>query len=75
MALSFQPIELSTQGPDKDGMLVLRDGRLIAVLSRLSEIHGALAGRWYVEAAFRRLPTAPEETFDDLVSLERRLAG
>jgi hypothetical protein len=75
MTLSFQPIELSTRGPDCDGMLVLSDGRLIAVLSRLSDIHGALAGRWYVEAAFRDLPTTPEETFDSLVSLERRLAG
>jgi hypothetical protein len=75
MTFSFQPIALSTRGPDSDGMLVLRDGALIAVLSRLSAIHGSLEGRWYVEAAFRDLPTAPGETFGDLDSVERRLAG
>lgn len=33
-------------------MLARRHGRLIAVLSCLSAIHGELLGHWYVESSF-----------------------
>ena len=33
-------------------VLVLRDGRLAAVLSHLGALHEEMAGMWYVEARF-----------------------
>lgn len=41
-----------TGSTDTDGCLLLSEGRLCAVLVRLAEDHGRLAGRWHLEAGF-----------------------
>jgi hypothetical protein len=63
MPTSFQEITLDTRGADDQAILVLRDGRLVAVLSYLSEIHDEMAGMWFVEAMFGTSPHKPRHTF------------
>ncbi|WP_157134596.1 hypothetical protein [Sphingomonas sp. PAMC 26605] len=53
---SFVPTTLDSDTPDSEAVMILRDGRLLAVASCLSGIHGALAGHWYIESAFRGCP-------------------
>jgi hypothetical protein len=52
--IGFQPISIATNTADRDGRLVLADGKLVAVLVRLAdEVHPPeLLGSWFVEAAF-----------------------
>jgi hypothetical protein len=52
--ITFQPIEVLTASEDRDGRLVLVDGKLAAVLVRLSDqAHDPLLrGAWYFEAGF-----------------------
>jgi hypothetical protein len=75
MSLSFAPITLESPFGDSDGRLVLRNGNLIAVISRLGPLHGGLAGRWYVEANLQIGALPPEESFANLESLEAWLDG
>jgi hypothetical protein len=63
MAASFQEVTLDTGGADDQAVLVMRDGRLVAVLSHLSDIHDELAGMWFVETLFGNLPHKPRHTF------------
>jgi len=35
MTLSFQPVTLDGDAPDREGTIVFRDGRLLALLTRL----------------------------------------
>ena len=65
MPLSFQDLLIDTGSPDEDGRLVFADGRLIAVLVRLSEQHGHSAGHWFVEVAFGRLGGRTAPLFPD----------
>ena len=68
MVLTFQVVTLDSNSPDQEGSLVFRDGRLLAVITRLSDIHPELAGRWFVEATFGRVPIVyppPFETIDE----------
>lgn len=74
MTLTFQAVTLDTETPDGEATLVFRDGRLLAVLSRLSDIHDDLAGRWFIEAAFGEVPR-PHQTFETLDTLEAWFAG
>jgi len=48
--ITFQPIEVLTASEDREGRLVLVDGKLAAVLVRLSD--PLLRGAWYFEAGF-----------------------
>lgn len=52
--ISFQPIPILIDGHDTQGQLVLVDGQLVAVLSRLDgEAHDPDAkGQWHLEAGF-----------------------
>lgn len=52
--ISFQPIEVVTASEDREGCLVLADGKLAAVLVRLNDpAHDPmLRGAWYLEAGF-----------------------
>jgi hypothetical protein len=53
--IALQPVEVETASPDAEGLLAFADGRLVAVLVRLSaELHEAvgLEGHWSVEAGF-----------------------
>lgn len=70
MDLSFQSVTLDSASPDRDATLVFRDGRLVAVLSCLSEIHGDLGGRWFIEATFSDIPRRQPQTFGTLAQFE-----
>ncbi|AWN39547.1 hypothetical protein [Methylobacterium durans] len=53
--ITLQQVVIGTQSPDAEGRLAYADGKLVAVLVRLSdELHAAdgLAGQWCVEAGF-----------------------
>ena len=63
MAYSFQELALASEWPEEEAVLVFRGGRLLAVLSRLSGVHGELAGRWFVEALFRGQTGSTVPTF------------
>lgn len=65
MATSFQEITLDSGGADERAVLVLRDGRLTAVLSHLSAMHDEMAGMWFVETMFGAPPPKPRHTFAD----------
>lgn len=66
MALSFQSVTLDANSPDREGTLVFRDGRLLAVLTCLSDIHADLAGSWFVEAAFGDVPIVQPPVFETI---------
>lgn len=63
MTASFQEITLDTGGSDDQAVLVLRHGRLVAVLSYLSAMHDEMAGKWFVEAMFGTPPFKPRHMF------------
>jgi hypothetical protein len=67
---SFVNTALDSDTPDSEAVMILRDGRLLAVASCLSLMHGALEGRWYIEASFRTLPYLSDTTFETLSKLE-----
>jgi hypothetical protein len=52
--VTFQSMPILIDGHDTQGLLVLFDGQLVAVLSRLDgEIHDqGQRGRWHLEAGF-----------------------
>jgi len=66
MKLGFQPVTVETNAADEDGCLVFADNRLVAVLVRLSELHGRKAGRWYSEHGFGKLDGPAHPDFTDL---------
>ena len=81
MTLTLQQVFVETGGPDEEGRLVFADGKLVAVLVRLSEQHEdeGLAGHWFFEAGFGRLDGPSHPSFGDLRAAEnwiaRRLKG
>lgn len=82
-ALTLRPVRVETGSADEEGRLVFHDGKLVAVLLRLSEQHGDMAGRWFLEHGFGPLdgpPSTPcHPDFDDLGTarewIGRRLGG
>ena len=52
MSLELQPVLVDTGTKDEEGCLVFADGRLVAVLVRLSDQHDGVAGQWYHEHGF-----------------------
>lgn len=70
MALMYQEVTLDTDTPDRDGLCVFREGRLLAVLSHLSDMHAEVQGHWYVEALFGEAPMLQPPTFVDLPAFE-----
>jgi hypothetical protein len=53
--VTLQPVQIETLSADTEGLLAFTDGKLVAVLVRLSdEVHGAagFAGQWWVETGF-----------------------
>jgi hypothetical protein len=75
MAVSFQETTLDTGDEDDRAVLVMRDGRLAAVLSRLSEMHEEMAGQWFVEALFAPAPDTQRHVFTDPDAFVAWLAG
>lgn len=65
MAASYQEITLDTGDGDDQAVLVLRDGRLTAVLARLGAMHDDMAGMWFVEALFGTPPSNSRHMFGD----------
>jgi hypothetical protein len=62
---SYQRITLDTGGTDDRAVLVLREGRLTAVLSHLGAMHDELAGMWFLETMFGTPPSTPRHMFAD----------
>jgi hypothetical protein len=77
--ISFQAIEVLTASDDREGLLVLADGKLAALLVRLADpAHDPLLrGTWYLEAGFGLLEPR-HELFASLeeaaASIERELS-
>lgn len=69
MTVSFEPVVLDSC-VDNEAVLVFREGRLIAVVSRLGELHQELAGRWFVETTFDAGQRTPAHPFRDLSEVE-----
>lgn len=65
MDLTLQLV-LVDSGEEGEGRLVFRDGRLVAVLVRLSELHGDQAGCWFLEKGFGLLDGPQHPSFADL---------
>jgi hypothetical protein len=73
--LSLQPVRIAADG-DEEGLLVFGDGRLVAVLVRLSGRHGAMSGRWFLEVGFGpALDPVLRPTFPDLETAQHWIAG
>ncbi|MEA1833923.1 hypothetical protein U8607_17690 [Methylobacterium durans] len=53
--ITLEPVQIGTLCADTDGRLAFADGKLVAVLIRLSEeVHGTdgKAGQWCIEVGF-----------------------
>lgn len=66
--IKVEPVTLPGDFGDEEGVLVFRDDRLLAVLSRLGGLHGELTGKWHIEAHFA--PHQRSDLPDTFVSLE-----
>ena len=64
VTLHLQPIRIA--GADGEGVLVFSEEKLVAVLSRLSDLHDGDAGQWFLEAGFGELDQHKPELFVDL---------
>ncbi|WP_445192366.1 hypothetical protein ACT009_17710 [Sphingomonas sp. Tas61C01] len=56
---------MDTGDDDDRAVLVMRDGRLAAVLTLLSDMHEGMAGQWFVEALFAPAPDTRRRVFAD----------
>lgn len=52
MSLQLQPVRVATGSEDEEGQLVFVNDSLVALLVRLSDLHGEDVGKWVVEASF-----------------------
>jgi hypothetical protein len=74
--IRVEPVKLPADFGDDEGVLVFRDDVLLAVLSRLGEMHEDLAGHWYVEAYFPDQNSGhPPVTFRSLKEARLALGG
>jgi hypothetical protein len=65
--ITFQPIRVITGSDDRDGLLVLANAELAAVLVRLdSAVHGDERGAWFLEAGFGPCSAPVQPVFDSL---------
>jgi hypothetical protein len=55
-------------GYDEEGLLVFADDRLVAVMVRLSDQHGELAGRFFLEVGFGGLNSPGDHIFPDIAA-------
>lgn len=78
MNITFRPVEVALHPRRSEGLLVLCEGGLCAVLTRLDEEVDAPGG-WFVEAAFGALDDRQHPSFAELADVEawvrERLAG
>ena len=73
LVLQLQPIAVDTGSPDRDGMLVMANGLLVAVLVRLAEPEHDNVGSWFLEVGFGRLQGQRVPTFPTLDDASRWL--
>lgn len=67
MAASAYRLKVNTRSADEEGVLLLVDGRLTAILVRLADqVHEQEIGRWCVEALFGASGCLPHESFASL---------
>lgn len=69
MNIRFQLVQVAAEGGG-EGRLTYVEDQLVAVLVRLSALHGEAAGRWFLEAAFGELDGRAHPTFCDLGEAE-----
>ncbi len=65
MTFTLQPMRVAT-GFDEEGMMVLDEQRLLAVLVRLSDENEVAPGQWYLEAGFGPLDGGSHPLFSNL---------
>lgn len=65
MNFTLQPVNIANRH-DGEGQLVFADGRLLAILVRLSDIHDDTAGSWFLEFGFEDLDHPPQAIFPNL---------
>ena len=73
MSISLQPVRIGT-GYDEDGLLVLADDYLVAVLVRLTDRHGEEAGKWFLETGYGRLSRRQQRIFADIDAAQGYIA-
>lgn len=66
MNLRLQPVQVATGSDDQESELVFHEGFLVAVLVRLSAMHGTDTGKWYLEAGFGRVDDLHAPLFANL---------
>ena len=64
--VTMQPIAVDTGSDDRDGMLVMANGMLVAVLVQLATPDHEDAGDWFVEVALGPLRAHLAPTFENL---------
>ncbi|WP_092047353.1 hypothetical protein [Methylobacterium pseudosasicola] len=69
----LQPIAVDTGSPDRDGMLAIANGLLVAVLVRLADPEHDNVGSWFFEVGFGRLHGKKAPTFLSLEEATRWL--
>lgn len=66
-ATSTIPLKIRTGSADANGLLMLLDGQLIAILVELTDqIHGQACGRWALETTFGLFNISAPETFANI---------
>ena len=64
MRIETRPVRVAA-GEQEGGLLVFNDDWLIAVLVRLSDKHGAIAGHWFLETGYGRFSQREQMLFKD----------
>ncbi|MCJ2012204.1 hypothetical protein [Methylobacterium sp. J-076] len=67
----LQPIAVDTASLDRTGMLVLANGKLVAILVRLEVPEHARCGAWFLEVGLGRLAGVRPPAFDTLEDATR----
>ena len=49
LPVEFQPVQVETNSPDREGRLVLCGGKAVGILVKLSAHHGVFRGHWSTE--------------------------
>jgi len=70
MMIEFTPVTLDSGPEDNEAVLLFRDGRLLAVLTCLGEIHEEMQGSWFVETTFNGVCEPSQLMFDSLSEAE-----
>lgn len=70
MKIRVQPVQIATDSDDRESLLVFSDESLVAVLVRLSSLHGREAGRLFLEVGFGPLDSCVPLSFANLNEAE-----